>query len=197
MVLKKDSCRPDHDCISTYDLLRTQIWYFISVAVSTMWRHVHLDKVGTFAGRSTRSTTCRRRESGQNISNFQLDTTSLTLFKQFDADCRSDEYFCTERQKTWNTMLCHILIQRFVLCNTGNLKRHEDSRIEDRVQCPKCLRYQRPGETFSSCGSYCRASPKRSRGRQRKESAVDLIMCVPDIHYLEKRKTQRMPPWKI
>ena len=36
----------------------------------------------------------------------------------------------------------------------GNLKRHEVSKIEDRVQCQKCLRYQRPGETFCTLCSH-------------------------------------------
>ena len=33
-----------------------------------------------------------------------------------------------------------------------NLERHEVSKIEDRVQCQKCLRYSRPGESSCGCG---------------------------------------------
>ena len=34
----------------------------------------------------------------------------------------------------------------------GNLKRHEVSKIQDRVRCKKIFKYQRPGETFCTCG---------------------------------------------
>ena len=34
----------------------------------------------------------------------------------------------------------------------GNLERHEVFKIDDRVQCQICFKYQRPGETFCACG---------------------------------------------
>ena len=35
----------------------------------------------------------------------------------------------------------------------GNLERLEVFKIEDRVQCQVCFKYQRPGATFCTCGS--------------------------------------------
>ena len=35
---------------------------------------------------------------------------------------------------------------------TGNLDRHDVFKIEERLQCRRCLKYSKPGETYCGCG---------------------------------------------
>ena len=81
----------------------------------------------------------------------------------------------------------------------GNLERHEVSKIEERVQCRRCLRYQRPRETFCGC-DFCLLQgiidEVKKQAEQRSSSRY--IMYVPGIHDIALKNTQKEPAlWKI
>ena len=61
----------------------------------------------------------------------------------------------------------------------GNLERHEVSKIEDRVQCQRCQRYQRPGETFCGCGRMLQGITEEV-----KKQAEQRISSRPTTHVL-------------
>ena len=63
-----------------------------------------------------------------------------------------------------------------------NLERHAVSLIEDRVQCPKCLRYWRPGETFCGCGLLLQGITDELKKQAEQRINSRYIMYVPDIH---------------
>ena len=73
----------------------------------------------------------------------------------------------------------------------GNLERHE-VWIEDRVQCRRCLRYHRPGET---CCGYGRFFAMHHRQGQKKQAEQRIssryIMYVLSIHDLALKNTHR------
>ena len=73
----------------------------------------------------------------------------------------------------------------------GNLERHEVSKIEDRVQCRRCLRYQRPGETFCGCGRMLQGITDEVKKQAEQRSSSRYIMYVPGIHDIALKNTQR------
>ena len=56
----------------------------------------------------------------------------------------------------------------------GNLERHEVSEIEDRVQCRRCLRYHRPGETCCGYGRFlqCITEKAKKTGRATNQQSI-------------------------
>ena len=80
----------------------------------------------------------------------------------------------------------------------GNLERHEVSKIEDRVQCQICLRYQRPGETYCGCGRMLLGITDEVKTQAEQRLSSRYIMYVPDIYDLVLKSYPKEPtPWKI
>ena len=65
----------------------------------------------------------------------------------------------------------------------GNLERHEVSKIEDRVQCQKCFKYQRPGETFVLVNACYKAFTEEVKKQAEQRISSRFIMRVPGIHH--------------
>ena len=121
---------------STYDLLKTQIWYFIKVAVTLLFLYDDmpasaLDKMKSPTSIKPEANLGERinlRTSGQpevpyaqhekeeHISYFQPDETSIEFSTQIDEDCRIDQALCAGQDRTSRIRSCvTIKIQRFML----------------------------------------------------------------------------------
>ena len=139
---------------SIYDVLKTQIKYFIKVAVTLFIlydevRTSAVDKVVTVAGEvlfERKPPTSSKPEANEltfayqvnqkylvhrKTSYFQLDETRLEFSRQIDDDCRFDQQFRTGKYRT-SRLVSHPDSEIHAEQN-GNLERHEVSKIEDRL----------------------------------------------------------------
>ena len=69
----------------------------------------------------------------------------------------------------------------------GNLKRHEISKIEGRVQCRRCLRYSRPGETFLRLWTYVASTTDEIKKQADQRISSRFIMYVLHDFAMEKK----------
>ena len=65
---------------------------------------------------------------------------------------------------------------------TATLERHEMSKMEDRVQCPKWCRYSRPVETCCGCGRMLQGLTKEVKKQAEQRISSRFIMYVLGIH---------------
>ena len=72
--------------------------------------------------------------------------------------------------------------------HNGNMERHEVSKIEDRVQCRRCPRNSRPGETLCGCGRVLQGITEEVRKQAEQRISSRLIMYVPGMEHLKTRK---------
>ena len=90
----------------------------------------------TWTARDYQTLEMRRRK---NISYFQLDKNKcFSSPKKTIADCRLDQEFMRSRgQKISNSILCHLVNQRFMLRKAATWNDIKFSKIEDRGAMPK------------------------------------------------------------
>ena len=69
-----------------------------------------------------------------------------------------------------------------------NLERYEVLKIEDRVQCLTCFKYQRPGETFCTSGSILQGITAKVKKQAKQRTNSRFIMYVLGVHKLALKK---------
>ena len=84
-------------------------------------------------------------------------------------------------QKKSITRLYHTEIQKLTLCKTVTWKDMKFSKIGDRVQCQIYFKYQRPGETFCTCGSILQGITEEVNNQAEQRINSRFIMYVHGI----------------
>ena len=84
-----------------------------------------------------------------------------------------------------------------MLNKKSKLERHEISKIEDRVQCQRCLRYHRPGKVFCGYGLMLHGITKEVKKQAEQRIGSRYIMYVPTIHDVAWEYPNGSTLWKI
>ena len=121
---------------------------------------------------------------------YHIHKTSLEFSDQIGDDCRIDQELRTGKTERVDYYLVSDEHSEIHVEPNENLERHDVSKIEDRVQCQICLRYQRTGETFCTCGRMAQGLTEEAKKQAEQRISSPFIMYVLCIHDLASKKTK-------
>ena len=140
-----------------------------------------------------------------NLKNFIYWTRNKQMYFSLPAWWSNSWSLQTNRH--WSTIWSRILHRRMKIVDQylvphRNSENHAPQKgnlwndmkfckIEDRVRCQTCFKYQRPGETFCTCGSFLQGTTEGVTKQAEQRINSRFIMYVPRGHNLAMKKIPR------